>query len=201
MPNQVYALFYQIPGSYANSPGLRGLFETNELAERALLTTVLSGQAVVGARIDVLPVEQPYDEANPLNYPDVIAELILQRKIQAIKNLRSHVDGLFLKEAKDAVEAVNLLELPESLRVEAQKLVEAHYATEQARRTRYQHKHDSWYDDVLVDGQGDKWVHIGEGLYVQECANGLLPLIGDGQKLGAEEIEERYDGINLRYDY
>lgn len=161
MTNQVHALFY---GSATNnSATLRGLFSTRELAEKKLLDTVLLGATITSARIDLLTVEEPHNPNDPTLYPDVIAALIEQKKIQAIKNLRAHVSGLGLREAKDLVEAVNLDELPEALRVEAEKIVEANRP---APRERYTVVHNTWDWDVIVDDGGDKWARIGNDQYV-----------------------------------
>jgi ribosomal protein L7/L12 len=208
MTIKVHALFYGKPeGFFGASPTLQGLFETRELAEKRLLEHVLSGNAVIGARIDELAVEQPYDERNPLNYPDVIAALIEFKKIQAIKRLREHVSGMFLKEAKDAVEAVDLSKLPEDVRLAAIKLLDDQAAAERVkkeeadrlrRESRFEPVYDWAFYNFIRDGEGDLWGHTGDGDYA--LLNGVTGARDEFQELLTEdEIDSRY-GIRSKTD-
>lgn len=183
MTNNVHALFYSQPAGLGfgfATEQLKGLFETRELAEKRLLEIVLDGGMIAGARIDELTVEKPFDPRDPLNYPEVIASLIEFKKIQAIKHLREKVDGLFLKEAKDLVEAVNLDKLPEDVKAAALKVLEERgaaaraQAEEEARQRNsvpgvgepFEPVSDWMWSNWLRDEDDDWWGHTGDGLYV-----------------------------------
>jgi len=217
MPTNVHALFYSQPAGLGfgfAQEKLQGLFENRELAEKRLLEIVLDGGMIASARIDELVIEQPSDPKNPLNYPEVIASLIEFKKIQAIKALRERVDGLYLKEAKDLVEAVELDKLPEDVRLAALKVLEDREEAkrqeqrEEAKRQEQREaarrragelpgvgekvspKYDWMYSTWLIDDDGDRWAHVGEGNYVMVNIYGERDHSGEPQSYS--KIEDCY---------
>lgn len=205
--NTAFALSYSNPGGFF--PGhseLRGLFANRELAEKALLEVVLSGRAIQAASIDELPIEQPHNPRDPQNYPRVIRALIDQKKIQAIKFLREEVSGLGLKEAKDAIEAVNLLELSQSVREAALALYpvtrdngSSDYSAEAPQPVveKFEPVVDWTFYTYLRDDEGDLWVHAGEGNYQLVNEAGVATTFQDQRT--EEDIEDTY-GIRDRDD-
>lgn len=174
-----------------------GVFTDREQAEKLIVTRALAGHSLSNVSLSEFVVQgsTTFDLRDPRGYPDVISALLESKKILAIKALRTHVSGMGLKEAKDAVEAVDLLNLSVEVREAALAL------SRPAEPVRYQHAHYFNEYDVLVDGDHDKWVHIGDGKFVAELSGGLLPFKDDAPTpLSESQVEDRY-GISDRYDY
>jgi ribosomal protein L7/L12 len=133
---------------------LQGVFETPEAGRNRIADDALRGVTLVNVALESYPVIGAEPSRRAEDYPQVLAFLIENKKIYAIKELRTAVPGMGLKEAKDAVEAVQLLDLPVTVREAADKLVKRDEPVDSA-----------CYYKFLRDGDGDIWAHVGDGKY------------------------------------
>jgi ribosomal protein L7/L12 len=195
MTTKVHALFY------SNST-LVGLFENEAGAKARIVQDALAGRTVSGAHIQEMPIIGTEPSRDAADYPAVVSFLIQGKKIQAIKEYRSALPGTSLYDAKQAVEAVNLLGLSPSVRAAAQALI----PPPPPPRERYIFEHSAINYDVLEDDNGDYWVRIIGGKYVRTgwlapSRDTQLPFKDDGAEvMDQTEIDEQY-GIDDRWDF
>lgn len=193
--NKVFILSWDTPWAGAE---VQGVYVTRELAEQKIVESALRGQSLSNVQLNEHEVVTDREKTlteKVAAIPAVREAMAAGRKIQAIKAVREQILGTGLREAKDAVEAAER----EGLLIGHSYVASDSVVSDSPR---WVHVHDDREWDEIIDGEGDTWVHVGDGRYVvHNSGTDRMPSRSAFSPSTEEDIVSMYGDIRDRRDY